>query len=167
MSLDNIQLNSNVVTNLYKNSLISLENNQSTKGASSITKPFEFLGNNAKQIVLLVEETEQKYLIEDDLSFLSKILAAVNKTLADVAILNCYNNPSVNYDNLMEHLKPAKIIFFAVKAEDLGFPLQFATYKPQNYNGQTYLASESLKTLQVNVEDKKLFWAALKQLFPN
>ncbi len=167
MSLDNIQLNTRVVADLYRNTLINLENDQLAGTASDTTKTLEFLGNNAQQILLLIEEKEHKYLSENDLAFLSKILAAVNTTLADVAIINCYNNPLANYENLMEHFKPAKIIFFQVKAEALGFPLQFADYKPQNYNGQTYLSSVSLKTLQESVADKKLFWAALKQLFTN
>lgn len=166
MSLDNIQLNNRVVADLYKNALITLDNDQSLK-ASSTSGTLEFLGKNAKQILLLIQEPEHKYLEESDLTFLSKILTAVNLTIADVAIVNCYENQMVNYDNLMEHLKPSKIIFFEVKSEQLGFPLQFALHKPQTYNGQTYLASYSLKTLQANLEEKKQFWESLKLLFPN
>ncbi len=166
MSLDNIQLNTRVVADLYRNSLINLENDQSVSNRDT-GKTLEFLGSNNQQILLLIEEPLHKYLAENDLAFLSKILAAVNTTLADVAIVNCYENTSVNYDNLMEHLKPSKIIFFEVKAAQLGFPLNFAPNKPQNYNGQTYLSTVSLKTLQESVADKKLFWTALKQLFTN
>lgn len=167
MSLDNIQLNTRVVADLYSNKLINLENDQTAGTSSTLLKTLEYLGSNAGQILLLIEEPEHKYLAENDLAFLSKILAAVNKNLADVAIINCYHNPSVNYDNLMEQLIPAKIIFFGVVAAEIGFPLNFAPNKPQNYNGQTYLSTVSLKVLQENVEDKKLFWGALKQLFPN
>ena len=164
MSLDNIQLNNRVVADLYKNALISLDNNQPFLVANS-PKEFEFLGDNAKEILLLILEPEHKYLAEDDLSFLSKILTAVNLTLADVAIVNCHKNSFAQYEFLMENLNPGKVIFFEVKAEALGFPLNFANYKPQNYNGQTYLAAASLKYLQENLEDKKQFWAALQQLF--
>lgn len=167
MSLDNIQLNNRVVADLYKDVLINLENGQSASNISASVKTLEFLGNNAKQILLLIQEPQYKYLAENDLSFLSKVLSAVNLTLADVAIVNCFQNELANYDYLMEHLKPAILIFFEVKAAELGFPLNFAANKPQNYNGQTYLSSVSLKTLQESVADKKLFWAALKQLFPN
>ena len=166
MSLDNIQLNTRVVADLYRNDLISLENNQ-PEANQVIAENVAYLGKNANHILILIKEPGHKYLAEEDLNFLSKILAAVQLTLADVAIVNCYENPAANYENLIEHLKPSKIIFFEVKAHELGFPLQFAAYKPQKYNGQTYLAAASLQFLQDNFEEKKQFWEALKQLFSN
>ena len=166
MSLDNIQLNTKVVADLYKNVLISLENDQ-IKSPNPTTTKLEFLGKNEKQILLLIKETQDKYLAENDLTFLIKILAAVNLTLSDVAIVNCQDNQLANYENLMESLQPSKIIFFDVRSEELGFPLQFGLYKPQTYNGQTYLASVSLQNLQDNFEEKKQFWESLKKLFSN
>ena len=166
MSLDNIQLNNRVVADLYRNALINLDNDQPVS-ASSTSKNLEYLGKNGKQILLLLKEPQHKYVEENDLAFLSKILSAVNLTLADVAIVNCHENSQAHYENLMEHVKPSKIIFFGVGAEELGFPLQFGSYKPQTYNGQVYLSSISLKNLQDNVEEKKKFWASLQQMFSN
>ena len=104
MSLDNIQLNNRVVADLYRNALINLDNDQPVS-ASSTSKNLEYLGKNGKQILLLLKEPQHKYVEENDLAFLSKILSAVNLTLADVAIVNCHENSAAHYENLMEHVK--------------------------------------------------------------
>lgn len=164
MSLDNIQLNNKVVVDLYKKSLISLEIHQPTNEKKGTTG-LNFLGENLKNILILVNMEGHKYLAENDLDFLSKILAACKLTIADVAIVNIFQNNLIDYDSLLAQFNPIKIIFFKVDPKELGFPLMFPLYKPQTYHSQTYLTADALAELQQNIELKKTFWNALKQIF--
>ena len=82
MNLNNISLTPQQVADLYTNVLIESE---------SIAVPekenIAFLGNNKKNIVVLVNYTDVPFLPDEQLNFLMNILGACHLTLADVAIV--------------------------------------------------------------------------------
>ena len=164
MSLDNIQLTPFLVTELYKNSLIDTDNQQ-LKPELPEENGLVFLGNNQKNILLIVLEENAVYLPDKDLNFLVDILTACKLSLSDIALINVFENKGINYKILLEKFKPAIIVLFGIEPSKLEFPLQFPYYQLQQYNNQTYLNAPSLNALAADKQKKLQLWASLKKLF--
>lgn len=163
-SLDNIKLNPNLLQQLYRNTLVETEK----AGISTpiFKKPsFTFLGKNEKNISIIVSEKDNAFLAEADLDLLVGILTACHLSLADVAIVNCYGNKDLNYQELIVQFSPAIIMLFGVEPENLEFPLHFPNYKLQQHSLITYLSAASLNTLSSDNEQKKKLWGCLQQYF--
>ena len=164
MSLDNIQLPAFLVRELYKNSLVDVDNQQLIP-KSLKAGDLPFLGKNEKNILVIVQEENAVYLPDDDLNFLIDILIACKLSLSDTALINVFGNKEVNYRSLLEKFKPGIILFFDIEPAKLEFPLQFPHYQLQQYNNQTYLSAPSLKELAADINKKKQLWSCLRKLF--
>ena len=164
MSLNNIQLPPFLVRELYKNSLLEADNQQS-KPQILKGNDLQFLGKNQKNVLIIVEEQNAVYLPDEDLNFLVEILKACNLSLSDTALINVFKNKAINYRSLIEKFKPETILFFGIEPAKLEFPLQFPHYQVQAYNDQTYLSVPSLNELSADIDKKKQFWACLRKLF--
>lgn len=164
MSLDNIQLTPFLVQNLYTKTLVDLNNVQQVS-ASKPTVSIPALGQNAKNILLLVNETKVPFVADDDLKLLVGILTACKLSLADVALVNFDKNESATYDLLMDQFNPGFVILFGVLPQQLSFPLNFPNYQLQQYNNQTFLCAPALKILAAVTEEKKQLWNCLQKHF--
>ncbi len=164
MSLDDIQLPSIVLQELYKKCLIDLKYEQQTE-VKPESKRLLTLGNNRRRVLILIESDETLYLPDDQLNFLMGILSACNLTMEDVAILNIKKNKQATYKSLTDELKSEKLFLFGVIPSGIGLPLDFPTYQIQQYNNQTYLTAPSLSFIQNNKIDKTQLWTCLKQIF--
>src|SRR5258708_4336630 len=128
MSLDNIQLPSIVIHDLFKNSLIDL-NTAPAVSVSTTINTFTFLGNNEKKITVIVSDNEAIYLADAELNFLMGILAACKLTIADIALVNLVHHPTINYTNIAENINAETVLLFGHGPADLELPLQFPTYQ--------------------------------------
>ncbi len=164
MSLDNIQLTPFLVQNLYTKTLHDL-NNVQERLPKKKTILIPALGQNAKNILLIVNETEATFASDDGLKLLVGILTACKLSLADVALVNFNKNDSITYDELMDYFNPGFVILFGVLPRDLSFPLHFPNYQLQQYNNQTFLCAPSLKMLGAVTEEKKQLWNSLQKHF--
>lgn len=164
MSLDNIQLPPFLIQELYSNSLVE-EDNKQLKTKSLKKDDIPFLGNNERNILLIVENKDVMYLPDEDLAFLAGILNACKLSLSDTALLNVSRTPELNYESLQKKFTPRVILFFGTDPTKLDFPLRFPNYQVQSYNNQTLLCAPALHELTVDREQKALLWAALKTIF--
>jgi hypothetical protein len=164
MGLDNIQLPPIVLQDLYKHSLIELKSDAEPKEKVP-AKQFYTLGNNRRNILVLVECKETLYLPDDELNFLVGILAACNLSMEDVAILNILKNNSVTYKTITHELKSEKIFLFGVNPGQIELPLDFPNYQIQQYNHQVYLTAPPLPHFHENKAEKTKLWNCLKQIF--
>ncbi|MFZ1527391.1 MAG: hypothetical protein WAT19_01485 [Ferruginibacter sp.] len=164
MSLDDIQLVPSLAAGLYKKTLVDVDNRQ-TKMEPPQNELFAILGSNRQGICILVNEVEFPFLSDEDMQFLTGILAACKLSMADVALLNTASTKPLNYQLLNDELKPSVILFFGTDPAATGFPLQFPNYQLQKYNNQTFLSAPGLKILSENKEEKKKLWLCLKTLF--
>jgi hypothetical protein len=166
MSLDNIQLSTAAIQDLYKRSLVLSANAPEKKVETpSGTVSFNVLGNNQQKILILVDNDETLYLPDEQLNFLMGILTACKLTMQDVAILNIQKNTGVSYTNLATALKASVVLLFGVETSKIDLPLQFPLYQIQAYNNQTYLSAPLLTVLQNDKAEKTKLWLCLKQLF--
>jgi hypothetical protein len=184
MSLDDIKLSPYLVKKLYENSLLDYGMSPTLLGNTEMAKdkkefivnktnatkiknfdPIKFLGKNAKNILIIVDEKEHAFLGDDELSFLINILDACTVSMHDVALVNASNNVDTVYENLNYQFTPTILIFLGTEPHLLNFPIQIPQYKIQDYNNQQYLSASSLQKLASNKEEKKKLWTALKVLF--
>lgn len=164
MSLDDIQLVPSLAAGLYKKTLVAIDNHQSETEAPK-KGSFAVLGSNGQRVCILVNEENFPFLSDENLQFLTGILAACKLGMADVALVNAAKTAGLNYPLLNDELKPSVILFFGTDPAAAGLPLQFPHYQLQKYNSQTFLSAPSLKTLAEDKEEKKKLWLSLKTLF--
>jgi hypothetical protein len=184
MSLDDIKLSPFLVKKLYENSLIddgisstsvsnveiAKDGNLSISDKTNVTKKenfdgIKYLGKNAKNILIIVDEKEHAFLGDDELSFLMTILNACTVSMQDVALVNASNSTDVVYENLNAQFEPSIVLFLGTEPQFLNFPVQIPQYKIQAYNNQQYLCAPSLQKLSSDKEEKKKLWMVLKVMF--
>jgi hypothetical protein len=163
MSLDNIQLPIEVVTNLFKNSLIELDDQQPS-AVNKSEAAFNFLGNNERQIAILVNEPNAIYLKEEELNLLLNILAACKLTMAHIAVVNLDKN-KITYKDLSITLQSQIVLLIGTSPSSIDLPFDFPMYKIQSYNNQQYVCSVSLNQLLSDKAEKGKLWLNLKTLF--
>lgn len=192
MSTEKIQLPDFLIADLYKSSLVDIDSFQQQQAAKpqNIIKPeaplqpvipetnhvaeiavndtINYLGENRKQITVIVNEPDAAYLHEDDLNFLINILKACQLTLADIAIVNVAEK-NITYSTIKAQLNAFYILLFDVDPSEIRLPFIVPAFQVQKYDGSTIMLSPSLKKInQANQEGKLLktkLWMSLKQVF--
>jgi hypothetical protein len=159
MELNNIQLTPQMLADLYPNVLV-----ESTATAVPEDSAFSFLGDNNKNIVVLVNETSAKYLPEKELNFLVSVLTACQLSLGDTAIINT-SGKKIDYEKVTNSLKAKVVLLFNVPPGDINLPLEFPFFQVQKFREQTYVYSPALGEVEKDVQMKKQLWTALKKAF--
>jgi len=194
--LENIQLPDFILAGLYKNALVVLDDvkpvgkilqtaesvtgqhgKEATETVESLLKIPEtfshqpqkmFLGDNKKNITILVKEANAVYLNEDSLAFLSTILGACKLNLGDVAIVN-NQTQAYQYALLKEQLAPSYLLLFDVTTIDINLPFTIPHYQVQQYDKCSFLAIPSLQNMLGTSQEAKLekskLWLSLRKMF--
>jgi hypothetical protein len=135
-----------------------------TKGGGA----YKVLGNNKRNISVVVHFPNEVFVPESDLQFLTKMLSACKLNLADVAIVN-HATSEVAIDQLKEQLRPLHVLLFGVEPTAIQLPISFPAFKEQAYAGTTYLFAPGLSQLNQENEEAKVtkrkLWDCLKRMF--
>jgi hypothetical protein len=141
---------------------------QKTTGAAKPVTGYKSLGNNKKNITVVVDFANEVFVPESELQFLTKMLGACKLNLADVAIVN-NATMEVAIEKLKEQLQPKHLLLFGVEPTAIQLPINFPAYKEQPYAGTTYLYAPGLDVLNKETEEAKLakrkLWDCLKRIF--
>ncbi len=181
MSLKEVNLPEHVLAVLYSNCLVEettapgqdLQSTATKAETISIEKPaspapYKFLGKNSRQICIIAGYEADPYMPEEHLEFLTKILSACKLNLGDVAILN-YHAAGIQMEKLNAELNPQQALLFGVDPLTIGLPLSFPMFKPQQYNGTTFLLIPPIVELNQDTDaaksQKKQLWECLKKMF--
>ncbi len=182
MSLDKIQLPDFLIPALFKDTLVltdELKVVKATPKTSSpppppsekapVTSPVKlFLGDNKRNITILLKDTEAVYLREEWLQFLTNILAACKLNIGDVAIINQAKN-ALSYELLQTATAPQFIIGFDVTAKEMVLSTGIPPYQVQELNGCTFLLCPPLSVMFGSTEavkqEKTKLWTSLKKMF--
>ncbi|MGN6801183.1 MAG: hypothetical protein ACTHJN_04715 [Ginsengibacter sp.] len=163
MSLDNIQLSTQTCEILFSHNLIG-DQASKPKAQTQEKIKIECLGENKNQVVFIVNDPSSKFLADEEMEMLTKLVSACKMTVKDIALVNFTQN-TFNYQEVNEQFKPEKVLLFGVANGQIGLPFEMPYFQIQNYSGQFYLSAPSLKEL---LNDKKLkaeLWTALQNLF--
>lgn len=173
MNLQYIQLPDFLIVDLYKNSLVIVNDQQKlekipTEPEKLTTTRQWYLGSNLQKITLIVCEKEAVYLQDDSLQFLSAILGACKLHIGDVAIVNYHHDP-VSYTFLKEALSPDFILLFGVSAKQIQIPFTVPNYQVQQHDNCSFLLAASLVNMLGTSQEAKLekskLWLSLKKMF--
>jgi hypothetical protein len=130
--------------------------------------PYKILGNNKKQITVVVNCPNDVFVPEADLQFLTKMLGACKLNMADVAIVN-HAVAAVHIDRLKVQLQPKFLLLFGVEPDQIHLPINFPSFKEQPYAGTTYVFTPGLEKLNLETDEAKLLkrklWDCLKRMF--
>ncbi|OQP59330.1 hypothetical protein [Niastella populi] len=130
--------------------------------------PYKILGNNKKQITVVVNCPQDVFVPEGDLQFLTKMLDACKLNMADVAIVN-HATAAVTIDRVKVQLQPRFLLLFGVEPDEIQLPINFPAFKEQPYAGTTYLFTPALSQLNQDTDVakglKKKLWECLKRMF--
>lgn len=127
-----------------------------------------FLGNNNKNITVLVNEPDVVFLQEHSLQFLTKILGACKLNMGDIAVVNIVQFPT-SFDLIKKDLLPNTCILFDVKAQSIALPFTIPDYQIQKYGGCTFLMAPAIASFDGASTEAKLaktkLWVSLKTIF--
>ena len=167
MSLNEIRLPAFVIPGLYKNSLVTMDEEKISVEATA--KPFyKFLGSNKKRITLAAHTNDSVFVNEGHLTFITKLLEACKMNIGDIAIVNNANE-QIAISKLKKELNPKALILFGIGPTSIKLPIDFPLFKLQEYDGCTYLCAPSLDELDKDTNESRILksklWVCLKQLF--
>lgn len=171
MSFENLTLPDFLLADLFKNIFIINEIDSGAVSDENVlhdkSTVVKFLGNNEKNIAILVNHAEV-FLPDRHLDFLTKILLACQLNIADVAIVNV-ESQLIDINKLKDHLNPRQMILFGIAPTEIKLPLNFPHFKVQQYAGSIYLSVPSLDQFNMDTDEAKLLktklWVCLKSLF--
>ncbi len=189
MALNDIQLSPDLLASLYGKHLVvdaaapaaspaGKGGSASTASAAASPVPaaaeaplppssvIPFLGDNKKNITILVHYPGHTYLPDDVFGFLGNILAACHLSAKDAAIVNMARQPA-GYDDLLNQLEPRTLLCFGAAARPAGWPAP-ALLQPVLLKKLYLLEAPPLETLHQNSAPakalKKQLWEALKKM---
>lgn len=166
MELNDIELPAIMIADLYKSSLIELpEGKSKTKDQPQESNKWKFLGENNKNILIIVNSKEAVHLNNEQLNFLINLLSACKLSLGDVSIVNVNNYPNVNYKDLKDYFKSKIIFLFDVDPVSFGLPVSFPHFQVQLFSACTFLFMPSLNILKNDQVLKSKVWVCLRRIF--
>ncbi len=150
-----------LLAEIYGDKLISIRD-------SNTKNPIAYLGDNVKNVVIVVNEKIDGFISDETLALLERILAPCKLQLQDVAIINFYNQ-KVSYSKIQEELHPARLLMFDVSTEQIALPFKIPNYQVQPFDHCQVLCSAALGTMLDSADnplkEKEPLWKALKRMF--
>ena len=174
MSLNELRLSSSLIAMLYPSSLLDTGSDDATILNKSVaqqiindadTKASKWLGNNQKNILIVVRYNDVVHLPDDDLNFLTGMLTACKLSLDDVAIINTNNYTKVSYSDLLLEFKSRIVFLFGISPADFGLPVNFPAFQVQVVSGCTYLYTPALEERSTDSLFKSRLWLSLRTIF--
>lgn len=138
----------------------SLEN----EAVNDTKKELVAWGNNAKGIVIIIQDKTDTFIAAQHKLVLTKIFEALKLNLEnDVLIINREANQTID-KSAIEELNSKILISFGVNLFELGYKdIAFDNYELKEVKGQLILPSESIDKMTANVNAKKAFWLAVQR----
>ncbi len=164
MSLNNIQFSSYLCHSLYAKSLILTEEILNIP-ASKIE--ISSLGGNQKKILFLVNNSETKFLDNDEMILLTNLITACQLSMEDIALVNYFNSDKLNYKDLIDYFQSEKILLFGISAKKIDLPFIIPDFQIQSYGKKLFMAAPALNEFINDKNLKKDLWVCLQKIFLN
>ncbi len=127
---------------------------------------YEYLGENNKYILLLVDLPLTKEILKDqDLLLIEKTLAALKLEIRDVAIVNLHQTKHLHFKQMKEFFSTNKVVAFGVDLEKIGIQKDIPKNTTSQIEGCPFLLASSLDELRSDQAQKVIWWSAMKSIF--
>ncbi|TDH26825.1 hypothetical protein EXU57_08425 [Segetibacter sp. 3557_3] len=166
-----------LIADLYKNVLVDIPGNVASVAVSSVVSmppttkeagKIRFLGQNNKQVVVLLKDSQSPFINDSELDFLTKILKACQLNLSDIAVINVANQ-EISAAALCGQLSPKHVLMFDVDPAAVKLPFTIPHFQVQNFDGCSYFTSPALKLMIAASADSRLLktklWVTLQKAF--
>lgn len=125
------------------------------------TPVFNYMGENNKSVLIIVNDPESEHINQVDLIFLLKILSAKKLELKDIAILNLAKHQDYSLNNLKSFFACNSILTYGINPNILG--IQGLTANAlQEFDGVKFLGTWSLRQMVNDDNKKRTYWNVLK-----
>jgi len=180
MSMNDLKLSSNIIAALYPSSLVNLDKTDiilqtqpiqpiageiSKEPQLSIETNWKYLGSNQKNILIVVNYDAVVHLPDEELGFLTNMLAACKLSLGDVAIVNWNTYKKNDYKEFLTYFKSQIVFLFGVEPADFGLPVSFPFFQVQSVANCTFLYTPVLQEQRTDALLKSKLWVSLRNIF--
>ena len=124
---------------------------------------FKFVGENNRQIVILINEFTEEYIQPSSMKYLLAILKACKLELDDVAIINI-TKEKIELTKIMNLFSPKVILLFGIKNTDLNSSLNLNINQIFTYDKCEILVTTALNPF-APLSEKSELWYNLKSIF--
>lgn len=169
-----------LIADLYKSCLVhsdsfaneknSLAEEKKTAEAQPVISAdkLKYLGENLKNIVIIVNQPNSIHVNKSELTFLTNILKACQLNINDIAIINVAEQ-KVIFTEVKEQLSAMQIILFDVEPSFIRLPFTIPPFQVQSFADAAIMLAPSLSALNKPDSDGRLLktklWNSLKQIF--
>lgn len=179
-NINKIVLPNNLLADLYGNLLVEPEQSvSSTLVAESETEePYGparevqkekaivlTLGQNRKNILVIVKNEPAGLPGENDLAFLKGILQACKLELEDIALISLQDYESVGYKVMLNQFNSKQVLLFGATAADLDLPVVFPEFQVQAVAKTQFLSAPTLAAISEDKLLKSKLWVCLRKMF--
>lgn len=180
MGLNDLNLSPGILAALYPSSLINTDTTDVIQQTPSIpsevveilkeTPPvkephWKYLGNNQKNILVVVNYDNAVHLPDEELNFLTSMLAACKLSLGDVAIVNKLNYKEASYKEFLAEFKSKIVFLFGVEPVVFKLPVSFPYFQVQTVANCTFLYTPALEEQRKDALLKSKLWVSLRTIF--
>jgi hypothetical protein len=165
MSLNSIKFEPTDIALLFKNSLVEINSSNQVLSKTDTKPGWKYLGENKKKALVVVRYPDIVHIPDKQLLFLTKLLAACNLSLGDVAILNFHHYQSSDFDNLLSYFNSRVVLLFDIEPGEFGMPMKFPQFQVQGYKNIAFVSSPSLDAIEPDKVLKSKLWVCLKKIF--
>jgi hypothetical protein len=122
---------------------------------------FDYLGENNRYFLILVDDPSQPVLNTPHKEMLMKIMAAKKLELRDLSIVNLAKYPGATFDDLKNFFTCSKLALFGVAPQRIGLP-PLSANTPEKHLETRVLATFGLEEMSSNTDKKREFWNVMK-----
>ncbi|HEX8378405.1 MAG TPA: hypothetical protein VF602_11365 [Pedobacter sp.] len=124
---------------------------------------FDYLGENNKYILLLVNEPQHQIINPKELETLLNILKAKKQELKDVAIVNLSKYPNATFEELKNFFVCSSLVLFGINPAQIKLDGVQSNQIIKHQNTKV-LATFSFVEMLANTDKKRTFWDEMKKL---
>ncbi|SEW19229.1 hypothetical protein SAMN05428988_2953 [Chitinophaga sp. YR573] len=162
MSLDQVQLDPYLLARIYTQPIVPGKNSPAPKVQEAPPK-VKFLGENQKNITLLIQNESEAYLNDELFNLLTNILNACKLGMQDIALVNISQYPAMPFTAWQTAVPMKQCVLFGISPASLGLET-FPTYQVMQVSGCQLLYSDAFFDISQDKALKGKLWTGLKQL---
>jgi hypothetical protein len=152
-----------VETPIYQEPVAVLPTVEEPVVAAKPKLDFKFLGKNQKNILILVNDSNNEVSTEQGRELLRKLVNAIALTAKDFALVNYANYQTATYADFNDFFACKLVLAFGVDPQQLALAAQ-PLHQLQQIGETKLVFTTNLHDLDSDPASKKVLWGSLQQL---
>ena len=162
MSLDQLQLDPYLLARIFTQPIVPGKNMPVPKVQEAPPK-VKYLGENQKNIALLIQNDSEAFLNDELFNLLTNILNACKLGMQDIALINISQYPAIPFTAWQAAVPMKQTVLFGINPTSLGLEA-IPNYQVVQVSGCQLLCSDTLQEIAQDKMLKGKLWGGLKLL---